>query len=67
MKTAEQKGYEDYIKSEWLPMDKEKAFGLMMELDDWINARKDGGYDVRLLVGAIEVCKAYIKPKGRKK
>ena len=54
----------EYDRPEWEDMTREKAFGLMMELDDWKNAREEGGYDIRLLLGAIEVCKVYIKGKA---
>ena len=48
-----------YLQDEWTPMTKEKAFGLMMELDDWISAREDvknverAGADAMLVGTAI--------------
>ena len=48
------------IDSEWFPMDKEKAFVLLMELKDWKDNREYGGYDTRLIDGAIELGKAFL-------
>lgn len=53
--------YGDLMGDEWSPMTTGKAYGLRAELRDWSENRQAGGYDVRLIEGAIAVCDAYIQ------
>lgn len=53
--------YENLTRDEWSPMTTSKAFELRAELRDWSENRQAGGYDVRLIEGAIAVCDAYIR------
>lgn len=53
--------YEDLIEDEWSPMNTGKAHWLRLELRDWKRNREAGGYDIRLIEGAIAVCEAYIQ------
>lgn len=53
--------YNNLVSDEWEPVTDDKVFSLMMELRDWRTSRKAGGYDYRLIDGAIAVCKAFFK------
>lgn len=53
--------FEDLERGEWDPMNKVKAFTVRAELLDWKRAREAGGYDVRLIEGAIAVCEAFLR------
>lgn len=62
--TNEKPEYEDLMENEWSPMTTGKAFELRAELRGWRKTRQIGGYDVRLIEGAIAVCDAYIRRPG---
>lgn len=59
--------YEDLMRNQWNPMTAGRAGMLRAELRDWRENRQAGGYDVRLIEGAIAVCDAYIRRAGNTK
>jgi len=52
--------YTQLMEGEWTDLSFEGVLGLMAELDDWRTSRTAGGYDTRLLSGAIVVCKSWL-------
>ncbi len=51
---------EKLLRDEWKPLTWDKIFDLRDELDCWRTNRKQGGYDIRLLNGAIAVVDAHL-------
>lgn len=58
--TNEAVSYEELMRDEWRPMTESKALELRAELYAWRDNRQAGGYDVRLIEGAIAVCNEYL-------
>ncbi len=50
----------DLLIEEWKPLTWDKIFGLRDELDCWRTNRARGGYDIRLISGAIAVCDMHL-------
>jgi hypothetical protein len=55
--------YDTLMADEWDSLTEEKILVLRNELADWKENREKGGYDIRLIKGAIAVCDAWLAQK----